>query len=82
MFKLHLRQSTCEGVTLSVFNLQSQTPGTLVTTMEVDIENTVLISADYLGFVYLWNIDGYCLDGAESRSPECRFPLKGVSKTN
>ena len=39
--------------------------------MEVDSENTVLISADYLGFIYVWNIDGYCLDGAEVHSPEC-----------
>ena len=50
--------------------LQSQRPGTLVTTMEVDSDNTVLISADYLGFIYLWNIVGYCLNGAETHSPQ------------
>lgn len=33
---------------------------------------TMLFSADSQGFMYVWNIEGYCLDGPETEGPECK----------
>ena len=48
----------------------------MVCSMEVNMLNTLLFTADNSGFVYVWNIDGYCLDHGESEPPECEFETK------
>ena len=52
----------------------------MVSTLEVVSSDTMLFSADNLGFIYAWNIDGYCLKGEEAESPEREFMniLKGL----
>ena len=45
----------------------------MITAMEVNKTNTLLFSCDTFGFVYVWNIDGYCKNGVEKNSPECTY---------
>jgi len=40
-----------------------------VTTMETNINNTRLFSADSVGFISVWNIERYCIDSVEQQSP-------------
>ena len=42
----------------------------MVSTIAVVESDTMLFSADSLGFIYVWNIDGYSLKGEETGSPE------------
>ena len=47
----------------------------MVTGMEVNKSNTLLISADSFGFIYAWNIDGFCMEHVEEGSPECKYAI-------
>ena len=62
---------------LTICNLillvKSKLPGAMISTIEVDENNNLLFSSDSHGFIYVWNIDGYCIEGEESESPECRW---------
>ena len=49
---------------------QSNSKGAMVSLLEINKHNTVLFSGDSLGFIYLWNVDGYASDGREYEPPE------------
>ena len=49
-----------------------KTTGAMVTSLEVDKKNTILISSDSSGFLFVWNIDGYCLTEKATEPPECK----------
>lgn len=53
--------------------LQSNSKGAMVSVLEVNKANTVLFSGDSFGFIYLWNIDGYCAKHKEDESPEGEY---------
>ncbi len=40
--------------------------------IETNKDNTLLICADSHGFIYVWNIDGYCTTHKETQPPECK----------
>ena len=42
----------------------------MVTAMEVNSKDTTLVTADSSGFLFVWNISGYCLAGREDEPPE------------
>ena len=54
----------------------------MVTAMEVNSKDTTLVTADSSGFLFVWNISGYCLTGREDQPPErespCLSPLNLV----
>ncbi|XP_063416306.1 WD repeat-containing protein 49-like [Mytilus trossulus] len=52
-----------------VWNMTS-TEGALISTMTINEANTMLCVADNLGFVFVYNVDGYALSGYEEESPE------------
>ncbi|WAQ98654.1 hypothetical protein MAR_023027 [Mya arenaria] len=49
--------------------------------MEVNKANTVLFTGDSLGFVYLWDIDGYAATHVESEPPEVTMTWRGHVKS-
>ncbi|XP_053398693.1 WD repeat-containing protein 49-like isoform X5 [Mercenaria mercenaria] len=59
----------------------SNSKGAMVSVLEVNKANTVLISGDSCGFIYLWNIDGYCLKHREHESPEVLVTWRGHVKS-
>lgn len=54
-------------------HLQTKLPGSMVSAMDVNKANTLLFTADSAGFVYVWNIDGYCVTHLEEEAPECMY---------
>ena len=44
-----------------------------MSSLAVNKLNTVLIGGDSYGFIYIWNIDGYCSKEPTSQPPECMF---------
>ncbi|WAQ98705.1 WDR49-like protein [Mya arenaria] len=55
--------------------------GAMVSVMEVNKANTVLFTGDSLGFVYLWDIDGYAATHVESEPPEVTMTWRGHVKS-
>lgn len=44
--------------------------------METNSNNSLLFTADNHGFVCVWDIETYCIDGQkEENSPECKYQL-------
>ena len=53
---------------------QSKIPNDAVTAMESDSSNSLLFTGDNHGFVSVWNIENYCIDGfREESSPDCTY---------
>ncbi|XP_041358198.1 WD repeat-containing protein on Y chromosome-like [Gigantopelta aegis] len=48
----------------------SKMPGAMVSTMQTTKNNIALYTGDSFGFIYIWNMDGYCADGIEQNPPE------------
>ncbi|XP_076070807.1 cilia- and flagella-associated protein 337-like isoform X4 [Mytilus galloprovincialis] len=48
----------------------TSTEGALISTMTINEANTMLCVADNLGFVFVYNVDGYALSGYEEEPPE------------
>ncbi|KAL4229841.1 hypothetical protein ACF0H5_010233 [Mactra antiquata] len=59
----------------------SNSKGAMVSVLEVNKQNTVLFSGDSYGFIYLWNIDGYCLTSNEEEPPEVLHSWRGHVKS-
>ena len=51
----------------------------MVSTLETNKSNSMLVSADSHGFIYVWNIANYCVDHPETESPECKYYFQSVS---
>ena len=58
---------------------QSRNKGAMMTAMDIDKTCCVLFTADDYGFVCKWNIDGYCLDGPETKPAECKYKTNKYS---
>jgi len=54
----------------AIFVLQTKVAEAIVTALETNSANTRLFSADSVGFVCIWNIEGYCVFSSEVRSPQ------------
>ena len=50
--------------------LQSKMPGGVVSAMATNKANTMLYTADSLGFIYVWDVAKYCLEAPETESPD------------
>ncbi|XP_060601618.1 WD repeat-containing protein on Y chromosome-like isoform X3 [Ruditapes philippinarum] len=59
----------------------SNSKGAMVSVLDVNKANTVLFSGDSYGFIYLWNVDGYCLKHKEQESPEVLVTWRGHVKS-
>ncbi|XP_013403706.1 WD repeat-containing protein on Y chromosome-like [Lingula anatina] len=44
--------------------------GAMVTAMELYKNDTILFTADSVGFIYCWNVEGYCAKSKATDSPE------------
>ena len=49
--------------------------GAMISVLEINKLNTVLLSGDSNGFIYIWNIDGYCSKEPADKPPECKYPI-------
>jgi len=49
--------------------------------MVTNSRNTRLFSADSFGFIYVWNVERYCVDSIEEQSAECQCDLCNNCKT-
>ncbi|XP_052794800.1 WD repeat-containing protein on Y chromosome-like [Mya arenaria] len=70
-----------QGGTLMAQFAGSNSKGAMVSVMEVNKANTVLFTGDSLGFVYLWDIDGYAATHVESEPPEVTMTWRGHVKS-
>ncbi|KAH3841539.1 hypothetical protein DPMN_115005 [Dreissena polymorpha] len=59
----------------------SNSKGVMVSVLEVNEKNTILFSGDSLGFVYLWDIEGYAAYGIEKDPPEVIVTWRGHVKS-
>ena len=41
--------------------------------MTINEANTMLYAADNLGFIFIYNVDGYALSQKEEEPPECKL---------
>ncbi|XP_074650451.1 cilia- and flagella-associated protein 337-like [Tubulanus polymorphus] len=55
----------------------SHRPGVMVTTMEVDRNDKTLYTADSMGFIYVWKIEGYATNGPTIEPPELLIMWRG-----
>ncbi|XP_063416308.1 uncharacterized protein LOC134697953 [Mytilus trossulus] len=55
----------------------TSTEGALISTMTINMANTMLCVADNLGFVFVYNVDGYALSGYEKEPPELVTTWRG-----
>ena len=44
-----------------------------MTAMETNKDNTILVTADSSGFMFIWNINQYATDMNEAEPPECKY---------
>ncbi len=56
---------------LRCFLSQTRAAGGIVSAMDVTEKNTTLITADSMGFLFVWDIAQYCTHGREDNLPEC-----------
>lgn len=59
-----------EGGSLEADFPGTTTEGALVSTMTINQANTMLYVADNLGFIFIYNVDGYALSKTEDEPPE------------
>ena len=66
------------GLTVFYFSLllfqNNNSKGAMISVLEINKLNTVLLSGDSNGFIYIWNIDGYCSKEPADKPPECKYP--------
>ncbi|XP_070198273.1 cilia- and flagella-associated protein 337-like isoform X3 [Littorina saxatilis] len=55
----------------------SKAPGGVVSAMATNKLNSVLYTADSLGFIYVWDVANYCLQNAETEPPEVILSWRG-----
>lgn len=53
-----------------LFPLQSKDRST-ISAMAVSDDDSLLCAADHLGYIYIWNITNYALQGPEEEPPAC-----------
>nr|KAG5692186.1 hypothetical protein BaRGS_008732 [Batillaria attramentaria] len=56
----------------------SKVPGGMVSAMVTNKANTLLYTADSLGFIYVWDVARYCLEKREEEAPEGVCAYAGV----
>ena len=62
----------------------AQFPGSIhdgaasIHTMVLNSRDTLLATGDNFGFVYLWNIDGYCVNKVEEKPADATILLEDV----
>ncbi|CAI9734813.1 repeat-containing on Y chromosome-like [Octopus vulgaris] len=69
-----------DGQLLAQFSA-CQKKGAMVTSMALNSSNTVLFSTDTFGFIYAWDIDGYCGVKAEEYPPPLIGKWRGHTKS-
>ncbi|KAK3594288.1 hypothetical protein CHS0354_017011 [Potamilus streckersoni] len=55
--------------------------GTTVTSMKLDSANINLYTGDSMGFICIWNVNGYCLKGPSTDPPEMLQSWRGHVKS-
>lgn len=42
----------------------------MISALAIDKDNITLYSGDSFGFVFVWDIEGYCVDGPANKPPD------------
>ena len=58
--------------------MQTNSKGAMVTVLALNKPNTVLVSGDSTGFIYIWDIEGYAATEAELSPPDGKYIWKGI----
>ena len=61
-----------QAVHMSFYFQNGHNRQAMVSVLEINKLNTILIAGDSCGFLYIWNIDGYCSKEPASEHPECK----------
>ncbi|KAJ8297801.1 hypothetical protein KUTeg_024332 [Tegillarca granosa] len=54
-----------------------KTKGAMISALALDKDNITLYSGDSFGFVYVWDIEGYCVDGPADKPPDVLKSWRG-----